>query len=50
MLPGNFVIQHTFTTGERVDAVIKLGGKLVPIDAKFPLDSFKRILAVSWIW
>jgi DNA recombination protein RmuC len=44
MLPANFQSQHTFASGERVDAVIKLGGKLVPIDAKFSLDSFRRML------
>jgi len=33
-----------FANGERVDAVVRLGEKLVPIDSKFPLDNFKRIL------
>jgi DNA recombination protein RmuC len=37
-----FALQHGFTSGERVDAVIKLDGALVPVDAKFPLDNFQR--------
>lgn len=37
-----FEEQYTFRSGERVDAVIKLGGRMVPVDAKFPLESFQR--------
>jgi len=36
--------EYTFKSGDRVDAVIRLGEKLVPVDAKFPLESFKRFL------
>ena len=43
--PGSFGMQHTFSTGERVDAVIRLGDRLVPVDSKFPLESFNRILS-----
>lgn len=44
MLPSStYSMQHTFTTGEKVDAVIRLGAHLVPIDSKFPLESFKRM-------
>lgn len=46
--PNHFVAQYGFTSGEKVDAVIKLGSSLVPVDAKFPLENFKRTLeAVS---
>ena len=38
----SFQVQYGFKTGERVDAVIKVE-RLVPIDAKFPLDNFERL-------
>lgn len=45
--PQHFVIQHAFKSGERVDAVIKLGSLLVPVDSKFPLENFKRTLEAA---
>jgi len=42
--PEFFTLQHTFSSGERVDAVVRVGGRLVPIDSKFPLDNFKRVI------
>jgi DNA recombination protein RmuC len=43
-LPADaYRLQHGFRSGERVDAVIRVE-KLVPIDAKFPLDNFSRLL------
>lgn len=44
ILPAEFYsLQYEFSDGERVDAVIRLGGKLVPVDAKFPLEQFQRM-------
>src|ERR671933_379527 len=44
-----YELQHTFRTGERVDAVVR-ADKLVPIDAKFPLENFERVaIATKYI-
>ncbi len=40
---GNFTLQHAFPDGAKVDAVITLGERLIPVDAKFPLESFVRL-------
>ncbi|MGZ8442359.1 MAG: DNA recombination protein RmuC [Candidatus Binatia bacterium] len=45
--PQHFSIQHGFRSGEKVDAVIKLGASLVPVDAKFPLENFRRLLEAT---
>lgn len=37
-----YELQHSFPSGQRVDAVIKLGDRLLPIDSKFPLEAFNK--------
>jgi DNA recombination protein RmuC len=44
--PSSYQLQYTFRSGERVDAIIKID-RLVPIDAKFPLDNFERMAAAE---
>ncbi len=39
--------QYAFRSGEKVDAVIRVGGRLVPVDAKFPLEACQRMLAAG---
>jgi DNA recombination protein RmuC len=45
--PGFWETQFRFADGQIVDAVIKLRDHLVPVDAKFPLESFQRLLAAD---
>jgi DNA recombination protein RmuC len=37
-------LQYSFKNGARVDAVIRTGDRIIPIDAKFPLESVKSLL------
>jgi DNA recombination protein RmuC len=42
--PAYFQMQYGFPGGVTVDAVVRLGGRLVPIDSKFPVEDFRRVL------
>lgn len=48
VLPADkFALQHAFRNGQKVDAVIKIDARLVPVDSKFPLESFQRLQAAT---
>ncbi|MFA5422720.1 MAG: DNA recombination protein RmuC, partial [Phycisphaerae bacterium] len=45
ILPADsFQLQYSFKDGQKVDALIKLSGFSVPIDAKYPLPAFEALL------
>jgi DNA recombination protein RmuC len=44
--PNAYSMQHTFSTGDRVDAVIRVD-RLVPVDSKFPLDNFELMVSAE---
>jgi DNA recombination protein RmuC len=44
--PSHYQLQYGFKGGERVDAVIRVE-RLVPVDAKFPLDNFHRVVEAT---
>ncbi|MDD4900088.1 MAG: DNA recombination protein RmuC, partial [Candidatus Omnitrophica bacterium] len=41
---SHFETQYRFKSSDAVDAVIRLGERLVPVDAKFSLENFQKIL------
>lgn len=42
--PGSYQMQYGFPNGEIVDAVVFVKDKVVPIDSKFSLENYNRIL------
>jgi DNA recombination protein RmuC len=42
--PGSYELQHKLGEGLIVDAVIKLDGRLLPIDSKFSLENYNRLI------
>lgn len=43
----NYQLKYTFKNGAQVDAIIKLGDGIVPVDSKFPLESFQRLVSAE---
>ncbi len=45
--PGSFQLQYRFRSGEIVDAAVFVGDSIVPIDAKFTLEHYTRMVEAS---
>jgi len=42
--PNQYQLQYKFKNGEKVDAVVFVKDKIIPIDSKFSLENYNRIL------
>lgn len=42
--PDGYQIQYPFANGEIVDAVVFVNGKVVPVDSKFSLENYNRLI------
>ena len=42
--PELFQMEYHFDNGEAVDAIVKVGDYIIPIDAKFSLDNYNRMI------
>lgn len=48
MLPKqSFHLQYSFKSGATVDAAIKTANGIIPVDSKFPLENFRKIIGAK---
>lgn len=45
--PELFSMQYSFNNGDLVDAIVKVGDYIIPIDAKFSLDNYNKMIESS---
>lgn len=45
--PELYQMQYSFKSGEAVDAIIRAGEYIIPVDAKFSLDNYNRMIESS---
>lgn len=45
--PGSFQMQYGFKDGIIVDAVVFMGKRIIPIDSKFSLENYNRIISTA---
>ncbi|MFZ5932471.1 MAG: DNA recombination protein RmuC [Patescibacteria group bacterium] len=43
----SFHLQYTFKSGDKVDAAIKTGAGIIPVDSKFPMENFRKMSAAQ---
>ena len=44
---GSFNLQYTFKTGDKVDAAIKTQAGIIPVDSKFPMENFRKMMSLE---
>lgn len=44
---GAFELQYGYRDGSRVDAIVRFADRIVPIDAKFPIESFNAMAGAA---
>lgn len=42
--PGSFQMQYMFKDGEIVDAIVRIKDKIIPVDSKFSLENYNRVI------
>ncbi|TSC53427.1 MAG: Uncharacterized protein LiPW16_393 [Microgenomates group bacterium LiPW_16] len=48
MLPKqSFNLQYAFRSGAKVDAAIKTAAGIIPVDAKFPMENFRKMMVTK---
>src|SRR3989338_7255321 len=48
MLPKqSFHLQYSFKSGVMVDAAIKSAAGIIPVDSKFPMENFRKLMAAN---
>lgn len=43
----SFNLQYTFKSGDKVDAAIKTSAGIIPVDSKFPMENFRKMLGAQ---
>lgn len=44
---GSYKLQYSFKSGEKVDAAIKTSAGILPIDSKFPMENFRKMVTAG---
>lgn len=42
---ASFNLQYTFKSGDKVDAAIKTSAGIIPVDSKFPMENFRKMMS-----